>query len=1325
MSIGESSFTHPFVVVPGPSQLPGTMLIGHDILSTFNIWLHPYSNSVWMDGDIRKLRQHSDKWGPKPLPHPSPIAHTAECHGRQRARPSMKDTGPTLEHGIENALTSSLVSRLDSQPVYNNHAGTQCDRPGLELKSPVAAPRLLTRPTPAPRTLPPTTAVANKSMLYRPPPEGPVPTEPPTPFNNGANPDYATASTLPADKCAATAVSPSPFVKLQHSITPLPLSQELPTPERSPLQREKPASHTTHRHTPGDQNPPPTLTWHMGPADHVSVDKAITIPGYSSRWVRAVAKVTDNTVDMSRGHILVDPLQATHKCLFIPPGLYNVKDHRTEIVVINKTPKSLSLAKGTPFCLIQHSNADIVDCGTLQDHLCANATLTAEDHHTIDDAMEKTLMANPIADKQYVQALRDLFAKHPSILPSKSRPLGRTSLLSHSISLVEGAKPAKIPAFRIPHSKRDILEQEIQGMLQADIIEESRSAWQAPLILIPKSDGTLRCVADFRYLNSLTLFEPYPMQTIKSLLLDIRKDSCVFSTIDLQKGFLQVPLDESSRPYTAFSAPSGHYQFKVAPLGLKNSPLTFCRLMALVLGGLMTGDLMVYVDDLLLASRSADEHIRKLDLVFDRLAVAGLTINPAKCAFFARRLTFLGHSISDAGVAPNDEKVQAILSYPTPKSARDVKRYLGVCGYYRGFIQNYGSIAAPLTSLLKKNAKFEWGPQQQTAFSTLQAALTSAPVLIFPDYSAPFHIHCDASDIGLGAVLSQYVKGFRKPIAFASRQLSPAEKNYNTTDREMQAIVWSLQHFRDVIYGYDICVWTDHAPLTTTLNATFRDPHGRRARYFMTLKDYNVKIKHIKGTQNYQPDALSRAPLPLTKPPIDESSLTFPPAFTNLAPQAQSSFALVPIPGAPIPPLTIESIREQIKTDPMFGPILHDLQSGHPPRKIKGVDVTKLEVHNGILFRRPSNKRIGGHFTRQAQMVVPEACVDTLLKIAHEGNMHSSGQKTVVWVRNRYFFPLMDKRVKKHVGSCKVCPLSKGSPNPPAPCGTYDIPAHPWERVFTDILALPASSKGHRYVIVFIDQFSRFCELSVLPDKTARSIAKALFDRVISRWGTPSVLVSDNDPAYVGEIITSLSTLLNIHRPQIMPFRPQANGFSEALNRKILSVIRTLTLEQKRNWCDWLPIIQGCLNGNYHSALGDSPDFVLLGRDKRQPHDLFHEDSLPRYTGSSTKEMCQVMKKIWQATRKALIDATTRAKRIQHMKPKNIICQGSLVFHLKEFSGNIRPKLEDKWEGPYRVLRTRTNHALCEHTLSKTQCWYHVDKLKLADGLYESSLSII
>ena len=723
MSIGESTFTHPFVVVPGPSQLPGTMLIGHDILSSFNIWLHPHSNSVWLDGEIRPLRQHSKKWGPKPLPPASPAAHTAQCHEKRLTLDQHQTDNDSKNNDKVNSYNAIAPSA--QEPHHNNVVSYDSELllpANHERRSQISqvVTQLRTSPTPAPRTLGASPHVVTESMPQF---SHPMDTAPAAPAGIISERSVITdrpqfASTLTTQRYADPSMHTS---NAQQRSDALSCHDWPPQSHQPPNMREDSTTDNQLGTTIPQQMDPAPLTWHRGQSDHITVGITIDVPGLSSRWVKANANISCSGIRQTDGHILVDPLQSTHKCLFIPPALYKITGGRTEVVVINTTSKPLRLKKGTPFCLVQFTQADIVDCGVLEEHVCATMdTLTSEDHEAIDGAMTAAMESKPISNKQHVQALRDLFCKHPSILPSKSRPLGRTSLLSHSITLVDGAKPAKIPAFRIPHSRREILEKEIQGMLRADIIEESRSAWQAPLILIPKADGTLRCVADFRYLNSLTLFEPYPMQTIKSLLLDIKKDSCIFSTIDLQKGFLQVPLEESSRPYTAFSAPSGHYQFKVAALGLKNSPLTFCRLMALVLGGLMTGDLMVYVDDLLVASKSPEDHIRKLDQVFDRLAMAGLTINPAKCTFFARKLSFLGHSISDQGVAPNDEKIQAIINYPRPKTAKEVKRYLGICGYYRGFVHKYGSIAAPLTSLLKKNAKFSWDTQQQKAFTDLQ-----------------------------------------------------------------------------------------------------------------------------------------------------------------------------------------------------------------------------------------------------------------------------------------------------------------------------------------------------------------------------------------------------------------------------------------------------------------------------------------------------------------------------------------------------------------------------------------------------------------------------
>ncbi|MEL7521903.1 MAG: reverse transcriptase family protein, partial [Cyanobacteria bacterium J06553_1] len=454
--------------------------------------------------------------------------------------------------------------------------------------------------------------------------------------------------------------------------------------------------------------------------------------------------------------------------------------------------------------------------------------------------------------------LDSLFNEFSDILPSKDRPLGKTTLLQHSIKLVPGAKPVNIPAYRVPHSKRIQIDKEVQGLIDQGIIEESDSPWSSPLLLVPKSDGSFRPVVDYRALNKLTIAQPFPMPRIKDLLSDINRNNKIFSSIDLAKGFLQLPLEPESRPYTAFSTRSGHFQFKSAPMGLRNSPSSFLRLMTLVLQGLLSDDVLVYLDDLLVCSETLEQHTTRLREVFQRLKDANLTINPIKCKFFQKELTFLGHTISSKGILPNELKVTAVRNFPTPTNEKQIKQFIGLAGFYRSFIWNFGELAVPLTSLLKKDSKFIWGDQQEKSFNALKEALTTAPILTFPDYTQTFHLYTDASSTGLGAVLMQKVNGELQPIAFASRVLNNAERNYCTTDREMLAVVWGLKHYRELILGYSIHLWTDHNPLVSINSHAYKDPHGRIARYILTLNDFEVEVKYIKGAYNKPPDALSR-----------------------------------------------------------------------------------------------------------------------------------------------------------------------------------------------------------------------------------------------------------------------------------------------------------------------------------------------------------------------------------------------------------------------------------------------------------------------------------
>ena len=443
-------------------------------------------------------------------------------------------------------------------------------------------------------------------------------------------------------------------------------------------------------------------------------------------------------------------------------------------------------------------------------------------------------------------SLLKLLQKHRKTVALPDESLGKTNLIQHKINIEKGTKPIFVPAYRVPHAQKTLAKQYVDKMLKEGIIEPSVSPWNAPLFFVPKKSGEMRAVVDYRKLNHHTIPDRYPMPLLSEVLQNIGSENNVFSTIDLLSGYYQIELDEESRKYTAFSTNSGHFQYRRMPMGLRTAPGTFQRLMNSVLAGVLGDGIFVYLDDIIVATRTFEEHMEKLDILLSKLNAAGLAIKLSKCKFCYSEITFLGHKLDAEGIHTLDDKIEAVRKFPAPKNVDELRQFLGLCGYYRSFVKDFSKIAEPLFKLLKKQADFEWSAEQNIAFNELKEKLTSAPCLAYPDFSKQFIICTDASMKGLGAVLMQHdTRRKLQPIAFASRQLKGAEKNYCTTDLEGLGVVFALQKFRDIIYGYEIHLYTDHKPLL----GMFQDKllNRRKARWKCTLQNYNVSIHYIQG----------------------------------------------------------------------------------------------------------------------------------------------------------------------------------------------------------------------------------------------------------------------------------------------------------------------------------------------------------------------------------------------------------------------------------------------------------------------------------------------
>jgi len=387
-----------------------------------------------------------------------------------------------------------------------------------------------------------------------------------------------------------------------------------------------------------------------------------------------------------------------------------------------------------------------------------------------------------------------------------------------------------------------VINKEVEEMLEQGVIEPSDSPWSSPIVVVRKKDGKHRFCIDFRRVNDVTHRDAYPLPQVTATL-DKLRGARYLSTLDLENGYWQVPLTPESRPITAFTVPGkGLFHFRVIPFGLHSAPATFQRLLDTV--------------DIIVISRTFSEHIELLAETFRRLREAHLRLNPEKCKFCVEQLKYLGHVVGRDGIRTDPEKVSAVAEWSEPTTIKQIRQFLGMASWYRRFIGNFSTIAAPLTQLTRKNAQWKWGDEETIAFRALKERLISAPVLACPDFTRRFFLQTDASSTGLGAVLTQRYEESDRVIAYASRTLNAAERNYSATELECLAVIWSIRRMRNYLEGYDFTVITDHQALKWLRKID--SPTGCLGRWALELQQYNLEVQYRRGTLNRVANALSR-----------------------------------------------------------------------------------------------------------------------------------------------------------------------------------------------------------------------------------------------------------------------------------------------------------------------------------------------------------------------------------------------------------------------------------------------------------------------------------
>ena len=834
-----------------------------------------------------------------------------------------------------------------------------------------------------------------------------------------------------------------------------------------------------------------------------------------------------------------------------------------------------------------------------------------------------------------VRKAKDVLGSWSHIFSTGPTDLGRTDLVEHEIKLTDDT-PFKEPYRRIPPGLYEEVRQHLKEMIEAGAIQPSKSPFSSNVVLVRKKDGSLRFCIDFRKLNGRTVKDAYTLPRIDDTM-DTLLGAKYFSKLDLRSGYWQVEMKEEDKEKTAFTVGNlGFYECNRMAFGLTNAPATFQRLMERCMGELNLKECLIFLDDILIFSESFDEHLSRLDAVFSRLHKHGLKLKASKCEFFKSSVTYLGHVVSEKGIETDPEKIAALTTWPEPQTVKDLRSFLGFTGYYRRFVKDYAKIAKPLNDLLvghhagvsvqgkKKKKKrssipWIWGPAQQGAFDTLKEKLSSPPVLAYADFSKPFILHTDASIEGLGAVLYQEHDGLEKVVAYGSRGLRKAERNYPAHKLEFLCLKWAVtDKFHDYLYGNTFSVYTDNNPLTYVLTSAKLDATGHR--WLAALGSYDFKLIYRSGKSNADADGLSRRPpqdvelfpdvvkavcqaylveresCPLVETLIVSNAVTLvdPPTPDLLD---STSLQNVDWSREQVADSTLARVVELVKLK--FCPDKSSLQT-ESPNVLKYIrEWSRLSLVDGVLYR---NTTLNNVQTRQ--LVLPLHFRSIILKQLHDDLGHQGRDRTLSLVRSRFYWPGLENDVEEKIKNCGRC-IRRKTPVKPSAELVNITSSQPMELLCIDFLSLERSKGGHEHILVVTDHFTRYAQAFPTRNQLAKTTAKILFENFVVHYGFPARIHSDQGRNFESSLIKELCSLAGVHKSRTTPYHPMGNGMVERFNQTLLKMLGTLEDHQKQDWKSYVAPLVHAYNATRHDSTGFSPFFLMFGRHPRLAIDAY------------------------------------------------------------------------------------------------------------------------
>ena len=1002
--------------------------------------------------------------------------------------------------------------------------------------------------------------------------------------------------------------------------------------------------------------------------------RATTLPPFSET-------VTEVEISTSSRMAMVNPLgQRVYGHLAVTcPGLVSVSDHKASVVLSNPSNSQVSIPKGTR--LGRWEDCELDETGDLS---CASvhpssAGMTKKKPKHVPVNLDNV----PANYKERYQGLLDSFSH---VVNDESTDIGKCTLVKQVIKLKDPTKVACTPPYRIPEALKPVVDQFVDNLLEAGVIRSSNSPFSSPLMLVKKAGADpskpvmeqYRVVNDFRKLNANTVRDSYPMQNIYQLIDQVAAAK-VATVIDLRSAFFLQELAEDSRKYTSFPVPGkGLFEYCRSAQGLVNSPSTFQRLLDKLMEGLP--NVRVYIDDIVVYNSSHEEHLESLRQVLSRLAKHGFKCSVKKLQVACGSLHYLGYEIRPGkSIRPGEAKTKAIVGWPEPADLTQIKQFLGLCSFFRRTIPNFAHTAAPLTRLTRKDSGYKAGPlpvEAREAFIALRQTLSRRPALAPVRYDREFILTTDASTKALGAVLSQRdANGTERPCAYYSRALSEREQKLAPFHLEHLAMTASCKHFRPYLSGVHFKLRTDHKPLVS-LN---RIQGQSFERLKLELEEFDFTVEYLRGADMIA-DGLSRA-IPNE---VSEIEIGRELSFNEVKMLQQAD-------------VTCKALACAV--------LYQTFPADTSLRRIVGQHWKKLTMAKGILRTKSEN-----------QIVAPVALRPWILKMAHDHELagHWGPAKTTEKVTSLWWWPRLADEVSRYCRACHHCASSNpGTNQRPERLLALEEVTRTFQRVHVDLLQMPTSSEGHKYLVVLVDAFSRVVELVPIKSKEAEVVSEAIITGWVCRYGCPESFCSDQGKEFVNEIHTNLCNQLGIKLAFTTAGHPASNGRVERVNRTLLAYFRKY-ISADSEWLRQVPFARFALNTSSHSSTLQTPFYLLHFNDPLLPHELLLHPQ-PNYSERADADLLRRITRAYRETEEFNSAAFIRQKEAYDKRTqKRAFRVGDRVYITSSGDAKLGKKLRARYDGPFFVEKLlSSNNLLLRRNRGRKLVRVHYNRVKV------------